>query len=166
MKNKATNKLLDDKIIAGIILGLVSNLPKLVVDTILYKLKFSEFFCWHVTGGILVSKKWLPSINGIIIGAFSDFFFASLIGVALIYFLYYFGEKRYLLIKGIFFSIFVWFFLCIITIDQRISMYARLFDPRHAYQSFIVHTLWGVVMSFLVVKYAKSTVSPPEKTGD
>ena len=158
MKNKETQKLLSDKIMAGVILGWISNVPKLILDTLMYKLGFSSFFCWNVTGGIILSKTWLPSINGRIIGAFMDFFFAGVLGVAVIYFLYHFGENRYLIIKGLSFAIFVWVFLCIMLIDQRISMYSRLYDPGHAYQSFIVHTLWGVVMSYLVVKYAKSTV--------
>jgi hypothetical protein len=162
MENK-TQGLLNDKIMAGLLLGWISNIPKLIIDTIMYKQGFSEFFCWHVTGGILVSNQWLDNINGLIIGAFMDFFFAGLLGTWLIYFLYYFGENKYLIIKGTLFSILVWVFLCIIVIDQRISMYARLYDPGHAYQSFIVHAIWGIVMSYLAVKYARSTVLSPEK---
>ena len=115
MRNRKSFGLLDDKIMAGIILGWVSNIPKWVVDTIMYKLHFSDFYCWHVTGGILI--------------------------------------------KGTLLSIFIWVFLCIMVIDQRISMYAKLYDPGHAYQSFIVHTLWGIVISYLAVKYARSTIS-------
>lgn len=62
--------LLNDKIMAGLLLGWISNIPKLIVDTIMNRQGFSEFFCWHVTGGILVSKQWIYSINGLIIGAF------------------------------------------------------------------------------------------------
>lgn len=159
MKKNISQKLLNDKIMAGVILGWISNIPKLILDTIMYKLGFSEFFCWHVTSGVLLSKEWLTTNHGIIIGAFMDFFFAGMLGVALIYFLYYFGENRYLIIKGISFNIFVWVFLCIMIIDQRISMYSTLYDPGHAYQSFIVHFLWGVVMSYLIVSYAKSTIT-------
>lgn len=154
------NMLFKDKIMAGGILGLVSNFPKLILDIILYYSGFSDFFCWHVTGGILVSQEWLTSVHGLLLGSFMDFFFAGFLGVLLVYFLYYFGERRYLIIKGFLFNIFIWVSLCIVIIDQRISMYPKLTDPWHAYQSFIDHSLWGIVMSYLVVKYAKSTITP------
>lgn len=150
--------LLTDKFMAGIILGFVANIPKIILDVILYRINFSDFFCWHVTGGVLLSQKWLNQTQGLLIGAAMDFFFAGLTGVILIYFLYYFGEDRYLFIKGVLFNIGIWVFLCIITIDQRISMYAKLVDPGHAYHSFLVHGLWGVVASFLIVKYARKAI--------
>jgi len=157
--NKKSHGLLHDKVMAGVILGSISNIPKIIVDTALYRLGFSEFFCWHVTGGVLVSAQWLDTFNGFLLGAFMDFFFAGLLGGGLIYFLYFFGENRYLFIKGILFNTLAWVFLCIMVVDQRISMYVRLFDPGHAYQSFIVHTVWAAAMSYLVIRYARSTVT-------
>lgn len=159
MKYRKSNRLLDDKIMAGVILGWFSNIPKMILDTIMYKLGFSKFFCWHETAGVMISQQWLTGVHGIIIGALMDYFFAGTLGVTLIYFLYYFGHNRYLILKGTAISIFTWVFMCIIFIDQRISMNIKLTDPYHAYQSFIVHTLWGIVMSYLVVKYALSTIS-------
>lgn len=153
-------ELLKDKIIAGSILGIVSNFPKMLLDIILYKMGFSEFFCWNVTAGVIISKEWIPTLDGRIIGVFMDFFSASILGILMIYFLFFFGEERYLFIKGVIFNTAAWLSICIWGIDQRISMYETLYDPRHAYQSFIDHTIWGVVMVYLILRYAQSTVVP------
>lgn len=153
-------KILEDRIMAGFILGVISNIPKLITDTILYNIGFSRFFCWDVTAGVLISKDWIPTINGRIIGSLTDFFAAGVLGVLIVYLLFIFGQERYLFIKGVGLSVAMWLFICIFIVDQRISMYERLFDPWHAYQSFIVHTLWGITVSYLIVKYARSTVVP------
>ena len=156
--------LLNDKIMAGVILGIISNIPKQIIDFILYKLNFSDFFCWHTTAGVLISKEWIYNTHhGLIIGFFMDFFFAGVIGVSLIYFLRYLGEGEYLFSKGVGFSIIIWVTLCIMIVDQRLSMYHTLFDPWHAYHSFIDHTTHGIVATYLILKYAKSTVTPKDK---
>ena len=158
--NKKIKKLLTDKFMAGVLLGILANFPKQILDFILYNIDFSKFFCWHTTSGVLVSKEWIyDNIHGIILGAAMDFFFAGLIGTLIVYFLYYLGENRYLFIKGVAFSIFIWIALCIVIVDHRISMYVAPLDPWHIYHSFMVHTVHGVVVSYLAVKYARNTIT-------
>ncbi len=155
-----TKTIFNDRIMTGTLIGLISNIPKQILDFILYKNGFSQFFCWHVTGGTLISEKWLDTVNGVVIGAAMDFLFAGFLGVLMVYFLYVFGQEKYLFIKGVLFSILIWALLCMMVIDLRVSMYATLTDPWHAYHSFLDHGLWGVTAAYLIVKYGKSTVIP------
>jgi hypothetical protein len=144
-------KACSDLFIAGALFGVLANIPKMVLDIMMYWSGFSRFFCFHVTGGVLLAPRWFNTIHGIIVGGVIDYIFASFLGASLALFLYYI-PGRYLFLKGIGFSVFIWLFLCIMVVEKA-SMWHLLTDPWHAYQTFIVHQLWGIVATWLLIKY-------------
>ncbi len=149
---------LRDKFAVGLLFGLVANIPKMLADIILYTAGFSKFFCFHVTGGVILSPKWLFTPQGYFIGAVLDYIFAGFLGVLGAYAVWLLREQgRHLFLKALGFSIFIWLFLCIMVVEKA-SMWPLLTDPRHAYQTFIVHQLWGVVFAFLLAKYGRMAI--------
>ncbi len=141
----------EDWIMAGAFFGLVANLIKMILDIILYTAGFSQFFCFHVTAGTILTPQWFDTVHGIIIGAGMDYIIAAFLGVALAFTIYYVPSKQFFL-KGIGFSLFIWVFMCIMTVE-KVSMWRLLTDPWHAYQSFIVHQVWGIVATYLLLRY-------------
>lgn len=147
-----------DKFVVGLLIGLVANIPKMLLDIILYTTGFSRFFCWHVTGGVILSPKWLSTPGGYLIGGVMDFIFAGFLGVLGAYTVWLVREQgRWLFLKALGFSLFIWLFLCIMVVEKA-SMWPLLTDPRHAYQTFIVHQLWGVVFAFLIARYGREAI--------
>lgn len=139
-----------DIVVVGIIAGTGANIIKIAADVVLYELGFSKFFCFHVTSGVILAPKWFDTVHVLLIGALTDFIFAGTLGVILSLFLL-FIPGRYLLIKGIGFSLAAWLFLCIMVVEKA-SMWRLLTDPWHAYHSFFIHQLWGVTATVLVLR--------------
>jgi len=147
-----------DKFVLGALFGLIANLPKMLLDIILFRSGFSKFFCFHVTGGVILSKQWLFTPQGYCIGAVMDFIFAGILGVLGIYAVWLFREKGgYLCLKAIGFSLFIWLFLCIIVVE-KLSMWPLLTGPRHAYQTFLVHQVWGLTFAFLIARFGRKAI--------
>ena len=149
---------MQDKFAVGTLFGLIANIPKMLLDIILYTSGFSRFYCWHVTGGVVLSGKWLFTPEGYFIGAVIDFIFAGFLGVLGTYTVWLMRERgRWLFLKAIGFSLFIWLFLCIMVVEKA-SMWPLLTGPRHAYHTFLVHQLWGGVFAFLLAKYGREAI--------
>ncbi|MGE5557261.1 MAG: hypothetical protein ACM3WV_01475 [Bacillota bacterium] len=155
-------KALSDLFVAGTVFGILANIPKMILDIILYFSGFSRFFCFHVTGGVILTPEWFDSLHGYLVGGVLDYIFAAFLGASLAYFLYLL-PGRYLFYKGIGFSIFIWLFLCIMVVEKA-SMWHLLTGPRHAYQTFLVHQLWGVIATSLLIRY-NSVLKSKDQTG-
>jgi hypothetical protein len=139
-----------DKFIWGAIYGILADIPKEIVDFALYFSGFSKFYCWMIPGGIVLRPKYIYSVHGIILGGLNDFIVAGALGVGLTYFLTLM-EKRYLFLKGMSYSLGIWLFFCMMIV-ARVSNWLRFYDPPFAYQTFLVHQIWGLVATWLIVK--------------
>jgi hypothetical protein len=139
-----------DKFLYGALFGIIADIPKEIVDFAIY-LSGSKFYCWMIPAGITLSPKWNNTFWGLFIGGLNDLIIAGVLGVGLTYFLMLM-EERYLFFKGICYSIGIWLFLCMMIIT-RLSYWERVNDPGFYFQSFTVHQIWGLVATWLVVKY-------------
>lgn len=139
-----------DKFIWGAALGMLADVPKEIADFLIY-FSGSKFFCWMIPAGITISPRWSKTIHGIIIGGINDFIIAGVLGVGLTYFLTVM-EKRHLFIKGIAYSLGVWLFFCMMIVT-RVSYWTRMKDPWFYYQNFAVHLIWGIVATWLIIRY-------------
>jgi hypothetical protein len=142
-----------DKFISGMLLGMVANILKEIVDFAVYFFG-SNFYCWMIPAGITLSPRWNGTLWGIIIGGINDFIIAGMLGVGLTYFLTIM-EKRHLFLKGMSYSIGVWLFFCMMIVT-RVSYWTRIEDPGFYFQVFVVHQIWGLVATWLNIKYLVS----------
>ena len=150
-----------DRFLYGALFGILADIPKEIVDFAIYLSGWSKFYCWMIPGGIVLSPKWIGSIHGIIIGGLNDFIIAGALGVGLTYFLTLM-EKRYLFIKGMAYSLGIWLFFCMMIVT-RVSYWTRMKDPFFYYQNFLVHQIWGLVATWLIVKYLFKTETKTDR---
>ena len=61
-------------------------------------------------------------------------------------------KNEYLFLKGIIFIVAIWLLVCM-TIITRVSYWEGTIDPLIYFQSFAVHQIWGVVATWLIIKY-------------
>lgn len=139
-----------DKFLYGALFGMLADIPKEIADFIIYFCG-SKFYCWMIPAGITLSPKWNGTIWGIIVGGVNDFIIAGALGVGLVYFLSVM-EKKYLFLKGIAYSLGIWLFFCMMVVT-RVSYWERMKDPGFYFQNFVVHQIWGLVATWLIVKY-------------
>jgi hypothetical protein len=139
-----------DKFLYGALFGMLADIPKEIADFTIYFCG-SKFYCWMIPAGITLSPKWNSTIPGIIIGGINDFIIAGVLGVGLTYFLTIM-EKKHLFLKGIAYSLGVWLFFCMMIVT-RVSYWVRMEDPGFYFQNFAVHQIWGLVATWLIIKY-------------
>jgi hypothetical protein len=139
-----------DKFLLGAIFGVLANIPKEIIDFTIYLLG-SKFYCWMIPAGITLSPKWNGTFWGIVVGGLNDFIIAAVLGVGLTYFLEIM-EKKYLFVKGMCYSFGIWLFFCMMIVT-RISYWTRMKDPGFYFQNFVAHQIWGLVATWLIVKY-------------
>jgi hypothetical protein len=139
-----------DKFLLGAIFGVLANIPKEIIDFTIYLLG-SKFYCWMIPAGITLSPEWNGTFWGIVVGGLNDFIIAAVLGVGLTYFLGIM-EKKYLFIKGMCYSFGIWLFFCMMIVT-RISYWTRMKDPGFYFQNFVAHQIWGLVATWLIVKY-------------
>jgi hypothetical protein len=151
-----------DKFLFSALFGMPANIPKEIIDFTIYLLG-SKFYCWMIPAGITLSPKWNGTVWGIIVGGINDFIIAGVLGVGLYYFLSIM-EKKYLFLKGIAYSLGIWLFFCMMVVT-RVSYWERMKDPGFYFQNFAVHQIWGVVATWLVVKYLFKDESKKINTG-
>lgn len=99
--------MLKDKIMVGVIVGLLADAVKLIVNYILYLLDLTQVVFWQIVATLIVEKSDLHVPLTYLIGAIADFTVTAGLGVVFIYLIKYIGNK-YLWIKGIGFGMFVW----------------------------------------------------------
>ena len=105
-----------DKFLYGALFGILADIPKEIVDFIIYFCG-SKFYCWMIPAGITLSPKWNGTIWGIIVGGINDFIIAGVLGVGLTYFLTIM-EKKHLFLKGIAYSLGIWLFFCMMIVTR------------------------------------------------
>jgi hypothetical protein len=139
-----------DKFLYGAFFGIIANIAKEIIDFSIYFLG-SKFYCWMIPAGITLSPRWDGTFWGIVIGGINDFIIAGMLGVGLTYFLTIM-EKRHLFLKGMCYSVGVWLFICMMVVT-RVSYWTGMKDPGVYFHNFIIHQIWGLVATWLVVKY-------------
>jgi hypothetical protein len=141
---------LKDSIITGSIIGLLANIPKIAIDFLGYYWGISEYHCWRMQVQVFFPREWLSSFHSWIIGGLTDNIFAAAMGVGLIYFLRFAGS-RHAFLKGIAYSLGVWFFVCLMMSGKQLE------SPIAFYRSFINHQIYGLCSILLLLKYGRAS---------
>jgi len=100
---------INDKIILGLVVGSLANIPKTILCQTLYFKGITKRKCSDLAASMFIPTYKIFSKKGNIFGVLCDFITASFDGIAYIYFLTYTGKvnKRNVLIKGLISGLFV-----------------------------------------------------------
>ncbi len=90
---------INDRIILGLVVGLLANIPKTIICEILYQKGITKRKCSDLAASIFIPTYKVSSKKGNIFGLFCDFIIASFNGIPYIYLLTYTGKGN-ALIKG------------------------------------------------------------------
>lgn len=88
-----------DKIILGLLAGLIGNIPKAVINEILVRKGIEKKRFAEIVSGMFVTREEATSKKGVAFGFFGDFTTASFLGIPLVYILAKTG-KNHKIIKG------------------------------------------------------------------
>jgi hypothetical protein len=89
-----------DRILLGLISGLIGNIPKSLINEILFRKGTESKRYGNIVSGLFLSNLETQRKSGVIFGTVGDFVIASILGVPLVYLLSYTGKDKSWL-KGI-----------------------------------------------------------------
>lgn len=135
-----------DKIITGVIIGILADAIKLTVNYIGYLFNFTPVIFWQITASKFLGKKDLFKPLAYLIGAAADITVTALLGIVFVYFVYYLGS-RHLWIKGIGFGLAVWVVLLGTLLGQAAQKNFAL-DPPAVMITLVAHSVFGLALAF------------------
>ena len=108
---------------------------------------------WHISSSVYFPEENLHTITGLIVGIFTDFTVAILLGIIIIYVLYYTGTESYL-IKSTVIGLFSWLFAFGVVLQSNI---VRVTPEENitVFAFFIGHLLIGFVVGLVAKKYGQ-----------
>ncbi|OWZ83681.1 hypothetical protein [Natranaerobius trueperi] len=143
-----------DKITIGIVAGILANIIKNIVGIISCVTGLKEYHIWQFATSAILPVEKINTLSSIL-GAFTDFLLASMLGVIAVYFIFYVGFENYIL-KGILIGGFAWISIFIVAVRLEIS---RL-DPNTVSGSFAFlfnHLLLGILIVYFIKTLGKNT---------
>lgn len=134
-----------DKLILGIIVGLLADAVKLTFNYLAFKLGFTKVVFWQLVAALLLEKEYIHKPIALLVGGITDLIVASFYGVVFIYFIYLSG-KVHLWIKGIGFGMIVWVsilgFILMQLIGDKLPQ-----DPQGVLVTTAAHFFFGVSLA-------------------
>lgn len=99
-----------DRVMTGVAIGICADIIKLIVNYVLFQLNYTKIVFWQIAASRFLNKEDLFKPTAYFIGGVADIIVTSLLGILLVYILYFVG-KDFLLIKGIGYGLSIWVLL-------------------------------------------------------
>lgn len=142
--------MLKDKILVGAIIGISSNVVKLFVNYLGYRLGFSNVVFWQIAASRFLEKDDLNSGAAYIIGGVADLTVSAALGVAFIYILEFIGKDN-LWLRGIGLGLAIWVFL----FGSLLGQSAVSQEPSGILLTLVAHLVYGLALSLFTGLYLK-----------
>ncbi len=146
--------MLKDKIIIGIIIGLLSNTVKLTFNYLSFRLNFTTVVFWQLVSATVLEREDVFTPVGILIGAVTDIIVTVFLGVLFIYIIYFTGKEN-LWIKGVGFGMLVWVNFFVIVRGQFIQGKIPP-EPSGILVTIVAHFLFGLSLAAFTKLLARS----------
>jgi hypothetical protein len=130
-----------DKVVIGVIIGLLADGLKLISNYIMFKLDFTKVVFWQITASNFLEKKDLFKPIAYFIGAVADITVTSFLGIIFVFFITYAG-KNYLYIKSIGYGLFIWVALFGTLLTQEVQQKLPQ-SPSGIVVTIIAHLVYG-----------------------
>ncbi|MCL6589938.1 MAG: hypothetical protein K6U80_08300 [Firmicutes bacterium] len=146
-----------DKVLIGVITGLLADVVKLTFNYLAYLLNFASVVFWQITASRFLEKKELHRPIAYLVGAVTDLTVTSVIGALFIYFLHFTG-RDYVWLKGAGFGLTFWALLLGTLLQQS---HAKLnLVPSDIMVTFFAHLIYGLALAYLAKKLYRLPTSP------
>ncbi|HHX74823.1 MAG TPA: hypothetical protein GX699_07960 [Firmicutes bacterium] len=137
--------MLKDKVVLGLVVGILADAVKLSVNYLAYYLGFTSVVFWQIVAGTVLSRADIFTPLGLLIGALADVVVTSILGSVFIYLLSLSGREN-IWIKGAGFGMFAWinFFVFVqgVLLKGKISP-----EPRGILVTFVAHLCFGLALA-------------------
>jgi len=141
-----------DKILVGAAIGLLSDALKLIVNYISYLLGFTNVVFWQITATRFLTKGDLFVPLAYVVGAVADIVVASALGVVFFLLVDRYGNRKYLWLKGIGFSMIVWVVLFGTLLGQSVERKLPQ-DVLGIMVTIVAHFVFGLGLAFFTWLY-------------
>lgn len=138
--------MLKDRVITGVIIGILADIIKLISNYIMYLIGMTDVIFWQITATHFLEKKDLFKPVVYFIGVITDITVTGVLGVIFILFIYFLG-KDYLLIKSIGFGLFVWVALFGTLLSQEVQQKIPQ-EPSGIVVTIIAHIVYSLGFAF------------------
>lgn len=146
--------MLQDKIIFGGLIGILSNVSMDIVELPIWKLKIIDHPMHHYIASIFLDVQTLhQTFLGLVISFLADYIYSAFLGIIFIYFIYLTG-KHFSIIKGLIFGLFLWFFSFGGLRSLEIVKLQEL-APVDAMYQVLFHLVFGITLGILVKRYGE-----------
>jgi len=155
--------MLQDKVLAGAIIGIMSSAVKLTVNYLGYLLGFSQVVFWQITAARYLEKDDLTSPFAFLIGGVADFTVSASLGIVFIYALNFLGKEN-LWLRGIGLGLVTWVFLFGTLLGQT-GVNSIPQEPSGILVTLVAHFVFGIalfVFTGLYFKYMEKTQKEPK----
>ena len=140
-----------DKVIAGIILGLLADTVKLITNYTMFHFNLTKITFWQITATRFLKKDDLFQPIAYLIGGIADITITSIIGISFIYLISYIG-REYLWVKGIGFGMTIWVVLFGTLLGQSAQKKLPQ-EPLAIIVTIIAHFVYGLAFAFFYPKF-------------
>ncbi|ACB84314.1 hypothetical protein [Natranaerobius thermophilus] len=140
-----------DTIIFGVLVGVISNIPKELLKFILTQLGVHEFTFSQLAAGLFVDVELLTDPIIIITGAITDLTVAGLLGVATVY-LVRCTDRTFPIWKSLFVGLLAFVFLYGGALRLEITS-VDINNSLENFLSLLQHILFGIIMGILIKRY-------------
>ncbi len=137
-----------DKIILGLVSGLLGNIPKIIINEALVRKGIEKKRFAEIVAGMFVTQKEAASKKGIAFGFAGDFVSASFLGIPLVYLLSYTGKNNKIVKGGIIGLVGLGLYRGILAKLGAKGTYPQ--DVTTNVFMSVTSTLWGVTTGILV----------------
>ena len=144
---------INDKYAFGIFASIIANIPINILDYFFYSIDINKYHMWHIAASAYFKVADTDTIPGLITGAFTDYFTASIMGVTIIYLLYFTGTE-YFWLKGLSVGAGWWLFAFGVILRSKIGRIDPI-DPGTNLYHIFEHVSLGILIAWIINKYGK-----------
>ncbi len=152
--------MLKDKMVIGIIIGLLADIVKLSFNYLSFTLNYTPVVFWQIVAATGLAKEDVFTPAGLLIGAITDITIAMFLGVIFIYFIYLTGKEN-LWIKGIGFGMLVWVMFFVVIEGQLVPEKIPP-EPLGILVTIVAHFLFGLSLAGFTKHLARDMTSSIE----
>ncbi|MCK8827734.1 hypothetical protein MWH25_08250 [Natroniella acetigena] len=142
---------LKDKLTFGAAAGMIANIFKNIFVFGLYFFNIIQYTTWHMASSSYISKDRINTLGSLIPGAVTDYFMASIMGIIIMYLLYFTGKEHYIF-KGVMVGLFYWVAIYGIVMSLE-TTYINPDDLITTLSQIAAHLIIGSLTAFIIVKY-------------
>jgi len=146
-----TKKLLEDKVMLGILAGFFGNIPKEIISWIFHSIGYLRYTFVHIAAGAFVPQEFIDNPVSLATGIVADWIMVGIIGTLTVYFIE-FTDDNYPIIKSIFLSsaFYIILYGALMALDVT---RASLLTPLPNLLLYIPHLAMGSGIGWFIKKY-------------